>query len=175
METFIVLGFCFILYEALDFFQSCYSNNNRHQHLQSSNTTDNLAGNATNSNDSIKSVPISDVDAIANANLKRIQNDTDISFVCSSSESINLNEDNVQLLATKIIEEYDSDSNNNDDIYDDDDHENMNQTIDNNQSNQNVYSICDRISNHNHQQLIDYNIVNKNTNFNSEYDKLIVG
>lgn len=32
METFIVLGFCFILYEALDFFQSCYGTNNRHQH-----------------------------------------------------------------------------------------------------------------------------------------------
>lgn len=31
METFIVLGFCFILYEALDFFQSCYTNNNLHE------------------------------------------------------------------------------------------------------------------------------------------------
>lgn len=32
METFIVLGLCFILYEALDLFHSCY-NNNRPQHL----------------------------------------------------------------------------------------------------------------------------------------------
>lgn len=31
METFIVLGFCFILYEALDFFQGCYTNNNLHE------------------------------------------------------------------------------------------------------------------------------------------------
>lgn len=31
METFIVLGFCFMLYEALDFFQSCYTNNNLHE------------------------------------------------------------------------------------------------------------------------------------------------
>lgn len=32
METFIVLGLCFILYEALDLFQSCYNHNNRHSH-----------------------------------------------------------------------------------------------------------------------------------------------
>lgn len=31
METFIVLGLCFILYEALDLFQSCYSNNRPNQ------------------------------------------------------------------------------------------------------------------------------------------------
>lgn len=56
METFIVLGFCFILYEALDFFQSCYTNNNLHeqQHPQfskdiSSEQTDKstVAGTAT--------------------------------------------------------------------------------------------------------------------------------
>lgn len=33
METFIVLGLCFILYEALDLFQSCY-NKERHQQRQ---------------------------------------------------------------------------------------------------------------------------------------------
>lgn len=32
METFIVLGLCFILYEALDMFQSCYNNNRHHTH-----------------------------------------------------------------------------------------------------------------------------------------------
>lgn len=32
METFIVLGLCFILYEALDLFQSCYNNNRHHTH-----------------------------------------------------------------------------------------------------------------------------------------------
>lgn len=34
METFIVLGLCFILYEALDLFQSCYNRPNQHQPLQ---------------------------------------------------------------------------------------------------------------------------------------------
>lgn len=33
METFIVLGLCFILYEALDLFQSCYNRPNHHQPL----------------------------------------------------------------------------------------------------------------------------------------------
>lgn len=31
METFIVLGLCFILYEALDLFQSCYNNTSNQQ------------------------------------------------------------------------------------------------------------------------------------------------
>lgn len=30
METFIVLGLCFIIYEALDLFHSCYSNQQQH-------------------------------------------------------------------------------------------------------------------------------------------------
>lgn len=34
METFIVLGLCFILYEALDLFQSCYNSNGNEQPQQ---------------------------------------------------------------------------------------------------------------------------------------------
>lgn len=48
METFIVLGLCFILYEALDLFQSCY-NNNRHQNQQHLSHNQNNNNNNNNS------------------------------------------------------------------------------------------------------------------------------
>lgn len=155
METFIVLGFCFILYEALDFFQSCYSNNNRHhqQHPQfnkdisATNTkesVDNNDENATNLRDVITSVPLSDENHVKFSN-----SELDLS---SSSHSYHEHDDSV---------EYDS-------IQACDGEE----TIINNQSNRNIFSICDRVNNFNRQPLIDYQSENKNSNFN-DYDKLI--
>lgn len=65
METFIVLGLCFILYEALDLFQSCYNNQHHNQqqqqqrprhrrrgeHYTRQNTSNGLHSNGANSGD----------------------------------------------------------------------------------------------------------------------------
>lgn len=162
METFIVLGFCFILYEALDFFQSCYSNNNRHhqQHPQfnndisGTNTKENVDNNdenattATNLRDVITSMPLSD-DTL---HVKRNTSELDLA---SSSHSYGELDDSVEFDAN--IQAYDGE-----------------ETIINNQSNPgNIFSICDRVNNFNRQPLIDYQSnENKNSNFN-DYDKLI--
>lgn len=56
METFIVLGLCFILYEALDLFHSCYSNQQQHSFGNSDfnggNNFDDDSGSANNSKNS---------------------------------------------------------------------------------------------------------------------------
>lgn len=165
METFIVLGFCFILYEALDFFQSCYTNNNRHhqQHPQfnkdltsasaSTSVKDNLDNtdeNATNDtfNDVITAMPLSD------ANRVKLQN-SELDFVASSSH---LNHEQCDDSAIEYDDNQDIDSE---------------ETIIMNQSHHtSVYSICDRVNNFNRHPLIDYRHENTTTN-SDDYDKLI--
>lgn len=154
METFIVLGFCFILYEALDFFQSCYSNNNRHhqQHPQfnkdisganTKETFDNNDENATNLQDVITSTSLGDE--------KHVQFSSELDLA-SSSHSNHDHDDSVEFESIRAC--------------------NSEETIINNQSNRSIFSICDRVNNFNRQPLIDYQSDNKNSNFN-DYDKLI--
>lgn len=149
METFIVLGFCFILYEALDFFQSCYSNNNRHhqQHPQfnkdinASNTKDILDNNdenTTNLRDVITSATLSE-------NEKHVKFNSELDLVSNDDSVVDF----------ENFRDIDSD-----------------ETDLNNQSNANIFSICDRVNNFNRQPLIDYQNESKNSNFN-DYDKLI--
>lgn len=152
METFIVLGFCFILYEALDFFQSCYTNNNRHhqQHAQFSReiSTTNSKETVDNSDDSdnfrdvITSVPLSEENHV------NLSSEFDIN---SSKHSYYERDDIIEF---ENIGAFDSE-----------------ETIIDNQSNRQIYSICDRVNNFNYQQLIDYQSENKNSNFN-DYDEL---
>lgn len=172
METFIVLGFCFILYEALDFFQSCYSNNNRHHHQhpqfnktnKNPNNLETIDENSTKtSNTEVNAQFNGEFDSTTTTATTPITPNSDLVYNDSSSDSIDLNKDTIQL---------DDDFISNEDEFDDDDDE---ETIIHNPSN--VYSICDRVSVHNHQQhqqLIDYPNANKNANFN-DYDKLICG
>lgn len=157
METFIVLGFCFILYEALDFFQSCYSNNNRHQQqhpqfnkdISAAHTKENLVD---NNDENVANLS----DSIAN-NLIQDDNHCELNseFDLGSSSHSNheLGDDSVEF---ESFREIDSE-----------------ETIINNQSNHSsVFSICDRVNNFRSQQLIDYQRGNKNSHFN-DYDKLI--
>lgn len=83
METFIVLGLCFILYEALDLFQSCYNNNQRHQSFTNSSSCSSSSGNT---------------ECIAGIN--------------NSSDSISVNKDTARLVRLDSIEELDSDDTN---------------------------------------------------------------
>lgn len=157
METFIVLGFCFILYEALDFFQSCYSNNNRHhqQHPQfnkdisANNTKDTFDENATNLRDVIASASLSE---------KRVKFSSKLDLASSSHSNHDDDDDDsvVDVDDFDSIRELDSDE----------------PILNNNQSSHNIFSICDRVNNFNRQPLIDYQSENKNSNFN-DYDKLI--
>lgn len=155
METFIVLGFCFILYEALDFFQSCYSNNNRHhqQHPQfnkdisttnTKETVDNNDEKATILRDVITSIPSRDEN-----HMKLSSSELDLA---SSSHSYHEHDDSVEF---DNIQTCDGE-----------------QIIINNQSNRNIFSICDHVNNFNRQPMIDYQSENKNSNFN-DFDKLI--
>lgn len=86
METFIVLGLCFILYEALDLFQSCY-NKERHQQRQQESS---FAGSASGSG----------TDCVA-ANR-------------AVSDSFCVNKDTAHLLPLDAIEEIELDSDDND-------------------------------------------------------------
>lgn len=153
METFIVLGFCFILYEALDFFQSCYSNNNRHQqqHPQFNKniSATNTKVNRRHTTDSIAKILISD-----DNNHIELSSEFDLASSSSSSHSNHERDDSVEF---DSFRELDSE-----------------ETMLNNQSHQSgVFSICDRVNNFRSQQLIDYQKENKkNSNFN-DYDKLI--
>lgn len=83
METFIVLGLCFILYEALDLFQSCY-NKERHQQRQQESGFGGSAGNSG-----------SDCGSTAE---------------CTTSESLCGNKDTTHLMPLDVIEEIDLDS-----------------------------------------------------------------
>lgn len=200
METFIVLGFCFILYEALDLFQSCYTNTNRHRHQRLQLTETSATANETNAVDETKpevitSGPVRNTSHQANLNKTT---DANSKFECSSSESVYLCEDNVQLLTAtaKSIQnyefnknemrnnvdlgdddEYDDDDEDENDVdnVDDDDDDDIDSDSSDSQSKVNVFSICDRVSQHNKHHLIDCQFTNnKNTNFN-DYDKLIIG
>lgn len=153
METFIVLGFCFILYEALDFFQSCYSNNNKHhqQHLQLSEdifthntreTADSNDESATNLLNVINSVPLSDENHVK----------LNSGFDLANSSHSNYETDNS--VDFESLGAYDSEK------------ENTN----NNQSNQNIFSICDRVNNLNREHMIEYQSEAQNSNVNS-FDK----
>lgn len=183
METFIVLGFCFILYEALDFFQSCYSNNNRHQHQhpQFNKTKKNIVGknkirnnlDTIDENETIKqSTTINDIDIDTNVISMNIES-SDVQFNgeydsiitnskyhlvhCndSSSESIDLNKDDDYLI-NEDDDDDDSDSDNNPSI------------------SKHVYSICDRLTANHQQQLINYNSNEMKRSHFDDYDKLIV-
>lgn len=152
METFIVLGFCFILYEALDFFQSCYTNNNRHhqQHPQFSKDitsasvkepTDNNDENTHTFNDVITSMPLSDES-------KRVKFNSELDFQASSSHF------NSELCIDDIVE--------------------LDECDETNQSpHASIFSICDRVNHFNRPQLIDYRTENTNVTTSNDYDKLI--
>lgn len=155
METFIVLGFCFILYEALDFFQSCYSNNNRHQqqHPQFNKdinatdikeTVDNNDENATNLQDVITSMPLSDENHV------KLSSEFDLASTSHSNDYEHNDSDEFDSFRATFDSE---------------------ETIINNQSNRNIFSICDRVNNVNRQPLIDYQNDTKNVNY-IDYDKL---
>lgn len=176
METFIVLGFCFILYEALDLFQSCYTNNNRHPHQQLQLTDANEANSITDDTET-NDVPAANASSDANNVITTVPLRSSDSPAkqdsATSSESIYLCEDNVQLLNASVksgqdyefidnVEEDDDEYNDDDDIddADDDDLEDCDDDEDsgdsgNNQS-KNVYSICDRVSQHNQHRLISF-------------------
>lgn len=85
METFIVLGLCFILYEALDLFQSCY-NKERHQQRQQENSG--IGGSAGSSN-------------TANSGTANRS---------SPSDSCCVNKDTAHLVPLEVIDENDLDS-----------------------------------------------------------------
>lgn len=100
METFIVLGLCFILYEALDLFQSCY-NNNRHNHhsnfggatVQTDDGTDSYT---TNNNNETKDTSrlimdaISEVDSVNSSSNSSVIDDNDQNQLITSSQSIDV-------------------------------------------------------------------------------------
>lgn len=155
METFIVLGFCFILYEALDFFQSCYSNKNKHhqQHPQfhkdisainTIETIDNNDESATNLQNLITSAALSDENDVKLSN-----SELDLASTSHSYRELN---NSIEFNSIRAC--------------------NDEETIINNQSNRHIFSICDRVNNFNRQPLIDYQSENKNSSF-SDYDKLI--
>lgn len=190
METFIVLGFCFILYEALDFFQSCYSSNNRHHqhpHFHNRNggavasSSSPASGSASDNNiccnsstsigsDSSSSpiaVPVT-IESHVSYNSEYDSGSSSDAALYASACSSDLNNfssrETAQLMRLGSIEEYDSDD-----------------TIINNQSNQyannKVFSICDRVINHNQLrgQRDSIDNVKISNQFDSDYDKLIVG
>lgn len=159
METFIVLGFCFILYEALDFFQSCYTNNNRHhqQHPQFAKditsasrvkeTLEIIDENAATFNDVITSMPLRDESY-------RVKLNSELEFVASSSHL------NSELCDDSVVE------------FDEDESDDIIQT--NQSPHTSIYSICDRVNNFNRPQLIDYHTENTtNVTASNDYDKLI--
>lgn len=134
METFIVLGLCFILYEALDLFQSCY-NKERHQHNQpryhrqrqrpytfGTSTTNPSCSSAASGND--------------NGTDDGLAVGSDFCIVGTSAsaaadcDSINVNKDTARLVRLDSISELDSDDNQAN-------HSDKNR----------VYSICDRVIN----------------------------
>lgn len=89
METFIVLGLCFILYEALDLFQSCY-NKERHQQRQQDSDFGGSASSTSNT-DSTNCIA-------ANR---------------SASDSISVSKDTAHLMPLDAIDENDLDSDDN--------------------------------------------------------------
>lgn len=170
METFIVLGFCFILYEALDFFQSCYSNNNRHQHQhpQFNKTKKNIFNKNKNrnnldtidENETIKQSTTNAIDIDTNIISVNIES-SNAQFISelnsySSSESIDLNKDDDYLVNEDDDDNDDSDSDNN-------------LTI-----SKHIYSICDRLTANHQQKLIDYNPNEMKGPHFDEHDRLIV-
>lgn len=117
METFIVLGLCFILYEALDLFQSCY-NKERHQQQQHQRQQEHSSDGACSSSGRAGS----STDCIAANNNNN----------CSGSDSYCVNKDTAHLMPLDSIEEIDLDSDDNQSTH-------LNKSK--------VYSICDRVIN----------------------------
>lgn len=93
METFIVLGLCFILYEALDLFQSCY--NNQQQHPQTNDDIDCTTNTSSNNCNSSSTI------CARNSN-NATTNDIDTASV---------NKDTARLVTLDSIDEIDSEDN----------------------------------------------------------------
>lgn len=198
METFIVLGFCFILYEALDFFQSCYSNNNRHQHQhpQFNKTKTNIGDkndirhtlDTIEENEKIKSTTTlttatNAIDIDTNVISMNIES-SHVQFDGGEFNSIITNS-NYNLVRCNDSSSESIDLNKDDDYlvhaYDDDDYDYDSDNDNNNPSfSKHVYSICDRLTTANHQQqlqqqqLIDYNPNEMKGSHFDEHDRLIV-
>lgn len=92
METFIVLGLCFILYEALDLFQSCY-NNQEHPQQNDSGCANNGTG-ANNidttsiSKDTARLVTLDNIDEIDSDDNQSIKmsNNNKVFSICERVE-----------------------------------------------------------------------------------------
>lgn len=152
METFIVLGLCFILYEALDLFQSCYNKDpdrphhhrRRHCNFGTSANSTSCSGDAVNS----------DFCVVGASNGSAVHCD-----------SISASDDTAHLMRLDTVAELDND---------DDDQSNHSDRI-------KVYSICDRLGNRKFENNDSYG-ANQNVNNNNavcvddgDDAKLIVG
>lgn len=96
METFIVLGLCFILYEALDLFQSCYNKERRQQqqHFSADTNSSTISCNSSECNKSDSTIASDFTNATS-----------------SNNNSIIRNKDTAHLMLLDSIEEIDSDDN----------------------------------------------------------------
>lgn len=135
METFIVLGLCFILYEALDLFQSCYNKErHHHQHQQLHNHRHRRQRNYNFGNNPGCSTAIdNNIDDGVNVNSDFCivgTSDDSVNINTINCDSINVNKDTAHLMRLDSISELDSDDN---------------QTIHSDINK--VYSICDRVIN----------------------------
>lgn len=163
METFIVLGLCFILYEALDLFQSCY-NKERHQHQSSDGACDNdsrPSGSGRSSSSrrrggrSIKRA----IDTIAGHRSNVTESfcvNTNNNSHGGNSTNSNATNDTAHLMPLDVIDELDLDS---DDSYIGSGSNPLNLHLNKSGG---VYSICDRVNNN--QNIVDVHFNNHNNN-----------
>lgn len=84
METFIMLGFCFILYETLDFFQSCYTNNNLHERQHPKFSKDQTKSTAATTKQPLPSIAEAEA-ATSSSSVDANENDENVSSVFNAS------------------------------------------------------------------------------------------